>query len=349
MAKKSSKKSSRAVSKKAAAKTSSKKSTPKAASTPKSAVMTQNNSQDWLPVVLIVLGVIVLIYAVFSLFSGAADIVEAAAVVNGVAITQDQVDTQYASLPEEYKQVYTKELILQQLIDEQLIYERAKNAGVSVSDEDIAREIQTILESGNLSLVSLEENLATFNLTIEDYEALIEKKIFVDEGIALILSEVQEPSQEEIQEFYDTNRSQFVQEPQVRVRHILISNQQENASTFASDVRAQLDTEDFCDLVEEYSEDQGSVNNCGEYTFGRGVMVSEFERASFDLSPGEVIIVQTTFGYHIIEKLADVPESVIALEEVEAQIRNALLNQKQVEAYQSFLEEAKRNSDIVIN
>lgn len=312
------------------------------------------NQTDWLPVVLIVLGAIVLIYAVFSLFSGddsqTVESSEVAAVVNGIEITQSQLDTQYAILPDQYKQVYTKELILQQLIDEQLVLEEAKDAGITVSEEEINQEIQSILDSGELTLVDLQENLATFNLTIDDFENLIERKVFIEEGMQIILADVEEPTQAEIQERYDANKSQFTQDPQVRVRHILIASQRENAAELGLDLKEQVEAgADFCDLVEEYSDDKGSVDNCGEYTFGRDYMVPEFENAAFNLSPGDVTMVQTTFGYHVIEKLEDIPETTLSLDEVEDQIRTALLNQKQVSEYQEFLEDAKANAEIVKN
>ena len=60
--------------------------------------------------------------------------------------------------------------------------------------------------------------------------------------------------------------------------------------------------EDFATLARQYSEDPGSRNSGGEYIFGRGKMVPEFEAAAFSLEPGEVSdIIQTRFGYHIIK------------------------------------------------
>jgi len=347
----------KAVARKAAAKKASKKTAKKVAkkSVVKKTVSPSDQQTDWLPVVLIVLGAIVLIYAVFSLFSGDApeqvvESSEVAAVVNGVEIMQTQLDTQYAILPDQYKQVYTKDLILQQLIDEQLVIEEAQAAEVTVSDEEVNQEVQSILDSGELSLVDLQENLANFNLTIEDFENLIERKILIEEGMQLILADVEEPTQAELQAFYNANKSQFVQEPQVSVRHILIASQRENAAELGLELKEQVEEgDDFCDLVEEYSDDKGSVDNCGEYTFGRGFMVPAFEEAAFTLEPGNVTMVQTTFGYHVIEKLEDIPETTLSFSDVEDQIRSTLLNQKQVEAYQAFLEQAKADAEIVKN
>ncbi len=63
--------------------------------------------------------------------------------------------------------------------------------------------------------------------------------------------------------------------------------------------------EKFSALAIEYSIDPGSAKRGGDLgTFGRGMMVKEFERAAFDLQKGQVSgIVKTQFGYHIIKRL----------------------------------------------
>ena len=63
--------------------------------------------------------------------------------------------------------------------------------------------------------------------------------------------------------------------------------------------------EDFMTVVAEYNEDPG-MDVYGEdgYYFNSGVMVEEYEEASFALEEGGVSeIVETTYGYHIIKRL----------------------------------------------
>ncbi len=60
--------------------------------------------------------------------------------------------------------------------------------------------------------------------------------------------------------------------------------------------------EDFAALAKEFSED-GSSQWGGDYLFGRGAMVEEFEDAAFSLEPGQITNtpVRTMFGYHILK------------------------------------------------
>lgn len=66
--------------------------------------------------------------------------------------------------------------------------------------------------------------------------------------------------------------------------------------------------ENFEELAQEYSDDPGSKERGGDLGwFERGVMVSEFEEAAFNLSKDQITdeVIETDFGYHIIKKTED--------------------------------------------
>lgn len=58
-----------------------------------------------------------------------------------------------------------------------------------------------------------------------------------------------------------------------------------------------VDGEDFDELIRHYSEDDKST-----YSFGKGEMAPEFEKAAFNLATGEISdVVETEYGYHVIK------------------------------------------------
>src|SRR5581483_796876 len=125
-------------------------------------------------------------------------------------------------------------------------------------------------------------------------------------------------SDDEIANYYNEHLPEF---EEVRARHILISTQpqppapgakpgeqpkplsKDEARKKAEEVLAKVRKgEDFAALAKQYSDDAGSKDKGGEYTFGRGQMVAEFEKAAFNMKPGEVSdLVETQFGFHIIK------------------------------------------------
>ena len=125
------------------------------------------------------------------------------------------------------------------------------------------------------------------------------------------------------------------QEEQLHCRHILVETEET-----ANEVLQRLQGgEDFVDLASEYSTDETNKNEGGDLGwFGRGVMVEEFEAAAFALQLGEVSdIVQTTFGYHLIECLE---------RDENRELDAATLDQRKRESFSNWLFEQK-NSDAV--
>lgn len=90
-------------------------------------------------------------------------------------------------------------------------------------------------------------------------------------------------------------------EEQVWARHILLDDK-----TKAEAARnLLLGGADFVKMAQEQSKDTGSGANGGDLGwFGKGAMVAEFETAAFSQKVGEIgEVVQTQFGYHIIQVL----------------------------------------------
>lgn len=125
----------------------------------------------------------------------------------------------------------------------------------------------------------------------------------------------------------------------VRAKHILIKNTDDADAALSEDLlvaalakakealaRAKAG-EDFSALVKEYSQDPGSLTeeNAEGYIFARGEFVPEFEAAAFSMEPGQISdIVETQFGYHIIEleekDIAPTAEQIQARKDYETNI-----------------------------
>ncbi len=153
---------------------------------------------------------------------------------------------------------------------------------------------------------------------------------------------------------------------QVRARHILIStvdqttNQPLEADAIAAAKEKAEDLlerakagEDFATLATENTEDPGSVETGGEYTFGRGQMVPEFEEAAFNLEEGEISdLVATSYGYHIIKLEEKLPSTEEQVEQVEATVESIRENyeyQQLSEAFSTMYEEKLEEYEVVVN
>ncbi len=142
------------------------------------------------------------------------------------------------------------------------------------------------------------------------------------------------PSDKEIQNYYNRQRDSGLTHPeQVRARHILIAvapdatpAQKAAAKAKADDLLKQIKAgADFAKLAKQFSDDPGTRNSGGDLGyFGQSEMVKPFADAAFMMKAGEVTVVQTQFGYHVIQVEDHKLAHVDTLEEARPQIIEAL-------------------------
>lgn len=169
-------------------------------------------------------------------------------------------------------------------------------------------------------------------------------------------------SDQEAQTYYEGNKDKYTfDQEKVKARHILIKTiddsgnelpNQDAIKAKAEEVLAKVKAgEDFVSLVTQYSEDEGSKKLGGEYTFGKGEMVKEFEDAAFSMKPGETSnLVKTNFGYHIIKLEAKYEKGQVeSFEEAKDNIKTTIKNTKVEEEYNKKLEDWIKNSKIIKN
>ncbi len=129
----------------------------------------------------------------------------------------------------------------------------------------------------------------------------------------------------------------FKNEDQAWVRHILISTGAKRTEAQAKKTADSLiniikKNDNFVELVKTVSEDPGSIANNGEYKwFPKGMMVSEFENAAFNGRKGQLQLVKTSYGYHIVEVLGQRTAKLPVLAPVVKQIKPSAQTRKKVE------------------
>lgn len=125
-----------------------------------------------------------------------------------------------------------------------------------------------------------------------------------------------------------------------RARHILVEKE-EDAKALIAQIKGGAS---FEELAKKNSKDTGSAANGGDLDFANpNNFVPEFSKAMTALKKGEMTQepVKSQFGYHII-KLEDVrPATFPAFDDVKAQIKQRLEQQKSAEFQKSLIDKAK--------
>ncbi len=146
-------------------------------------------------------------------------------------------------------------------------------------------------------------------------------------------------SDEDIEEYYYLNlEREFTTPERVGARHILkkvpagADEATREAARKAIEEAAKRIAagEDFAAVAREVSDDEATASSGGDLgVFERGKMVQAFEDAAFALKEGEVSgVVETPFGYHLIQVYKHEPGGQRPLEEVRDEIIEKLRAEK---------------------
>jgi len=208
--------------------------------------------------------------------------------------------------------------VLQTVVSRTLIRQLAAEEGIEISQANLQARVEeekaSILDSGQF--ISWDEFTEQTGIGDEYFARLVEDAELIDR-----LSEAYGPDREV---------------EQVHARHILVEDEETG-----QEVLDRLEAgEDWAALAAEYSQDTSNKDNAGDLDwFPRGMMVAPFEEAAFSMEPGETSdLVQTDFGYHIIQVLEK------GMRELDEQTYNSMEQQ----AFQQWLDEQRAAAEMTI-
>ncbi len=252
------------------------------------------------------------------------------------------------------KQITTKELferlynlngqqVLNQMISELLVQEKAAKQQIEVSLDEITIEIDKFKKQFG-DEKSLSNQLSVQGMTVEDLKSQIELQLLTKK--LLVKDKNLQVTELEIKEYFDKNKDKMATPEQIRVSHILVGTEQE-----AKDLLIALQARaDFKLLAKAKSMDNLNKEKGGEIGFfSKGNLVPEFEQVAFGLKKAGDIsdIVKTQFGYHVIRLEERKPsQSAEFTQQIQDKIEELLLQQKLSQEIPNWLQELHSKAEI---
>ncbi|THG89757.1 hypothetical protein AJ85_15160 [Alkalihalobacillus alcalophilus ATCC 27647 = CGMCC 1.3604] len=235
------------------------------------------------------------------------------ATVNGEKIKQDQV--------EQLVMAQHGATALETLITDKMIELEAKEQGITVTEDEMAAEMENYYEMYN-GEEAFQEMLSQNGMSIEELENDIHYYLLTKK----LMSSIIEVTEEETVAYFEENQEQFNQEEQVEASHILVEDEDT-----ANEVKEKLAAgEDFSTLAVEFSTDEASKEEGGQLGyFSKGDMVEPFEEVAFELELDQISEpVESEFGFHIIKVTGKNEAKEAEFEEHREEIEDILFNEK---------------------
>ena len=203
--------------------------------------------------------------------------------------------------------------VLESLINQKLILEIAEVESIEVEDREVDQAVEQYIAQ-SVGQAGSEERLESIlgkriselrrewwpdmkeQLVAERYQGQLFGDVVVTRDEVFVFYNDYADSLEEVPTVYNSSHIFFRARPGGESR--------KKARFLLDSLRGEiLSGSDFARLASLYSEDPGSAKRGGELGFvNRGTLVPAFEQVAYTLGPGEVSdVVETEFGYHIIE------------------------------------------------
>jgi parvulin-like peptidyl-prolyl isomerase len=288
------------------------------------------------------------------------------AIVNGVEISGEAVQfeldrlvrfymTHGMSLEEVKKSLpELEEKALEQAIGAKLLLDRATELDVPLSGEEIDAEIQKVVtQVGGVD--NYKKALEAQGITEDAFRKELEKGARVNKLVNQACSEVPDPTEEEVAEFFNAHKSEFAAPHEVLCQHILVKfdeNDLPEVKSAALDkilaIRDRIvNGGDFAEEAKKNSDCPSGQEGGSLGWFGRGMMVPEFDKCAFEMKKSEVSnVVTTQFGYHIIYKADERGGGERTLVDVHDQVKDLIRHSARGRAMDKFVAELREKAVI---
>lgn len=297
------------------------------------------------------------------------------AVVNGTEIKRDEVEKLYRSQlaldqpPPPHEQALSMKLaILDELINNEIMLERARKLGMEATDGEV--EDKFIEMKAPYTEDEFQRQLKERDLTVDDLKRDLRRQLTVQKVFNREVFSKVSVTDQEIAEFYEQNRDQFnVREPQYRIAQIVITPRPDpglrnrkgddaatdaEARRKAASLLQQLQAgADFSQLAMDYSEDPTTASTGGDLGYIPDSSLNNtdpaIKRMITGMRPGEVSNVVSMGGtYRIFKMIAKEPAGLRQLDDVRTKefIRETLRNRKEQLLRAAFLTVAREEARV---
>ena len=288
--------------------------------------------------------------------------------VNGAEITRGEiVEVMNMAMQQVAGQVPPQQMQQMQAqmynnVQEQLITKKLMDAAIADANIEVStEELNTAMEEVRANVPEgqdLNTALAAAGTTMDELTESIKEQLATRTFLEGKTADIPEATEAEAKEFYDTNPDRFTKPESVTASHILIKFDEADTDeskaakkTQLEGIRADILAEKmtFADAATAHSGCPSSAQGGSLGTFGKGQMVPEFEVAAFTQETNEIgDVVETSFGYHIIQVTEKQDEGVVSFDEAKESVLAFLSGQKKQQAISDFIQSLRDSATIEV-
>lgn len=247
--------------------------------------------------------------------------------------------------------------MLNEVIAELLIKDRADRLNISVNDAEVKDALAKLKQQYNITTEEqFQESLKHSGMTRADMEARLRDQLLTNKLFSHELRGRDELTDKELRERYDREKESYRLPERARLRSIIVTRPDDPAAAermatrvqqIADDAKAAPDFAKYAASVPENAmKDKGG--DMGEVA--RGELLPDLDKAVFNSNNGAILgPIATKSGWHIIKVEQRLPSEVPAFESVKDKLRKDVSDEAYQRDYKAYIDRLRKDAFIQIN
>jgi foldase protein PrsA len=233
------------------------------------------------------------------------------------------------------KRTMLEEEILESMIMEKIVLQRAREMNLSVSNTELERKLIDIRKDYGDNFFDL---LVAQNVRYEDWREELRKEMLLDKLVAADVNASVRVSEDEAEDYFNANPGLCKTQARVRAAQIVVRDQDK-----AREIKARLENgEDFAKVAAQVSIGPEAVRGGDLGLISRQTMPEPLDKTLFSLPVGKVSpIVKSAYGYHIFKITEIQPARTRSFGDCKEEVMATVRARKEDAAFTTWLEGLK--------
>jgi peptidyl-prolyl cis-trans isomerase SurA len=244
---------------------------------------------------------------------------------------------------------------LDSLVDERLMLQEADKLKISVTPDEIDKNIEQIKKDNSWSQAQLEQAVKNQGYkTYLDYRNDVRKQVLKFRIVGLQVRQRVNVSDDDVRAYYEQNVKSLDADAKVHARHIFFKLPAGAASSLVSQVMTKARQvaararagDDFAELAKKETEDPATRPTGGDLgSISRGSLPGHVEAVLFSMKVGEISEpIRTDGGVHVMKVVGRDAGSARPFSEVKEQVRRQLFEQELEKQLKLWLQDVRKKS-----
>jgi peptidyl-prolyl cis-trans isomerase C len=235
--------------------------------------------------------------------------------------------------------------LLDTLIDRAIVVQRAKAAGLTISDADVQRSTDALAEDARKGGQAFGERLRADGQTMETLTEEMRERLLAERYVAE-QTRAEHASPAEARAWFDQHRAAFDTPEEIHAQQLVVSSADE-AKSLLDQLRKGAPFEDLA-RAHSTSPDARTGGDLG--WFPRGTMPKQFDDACFGLGAGKLSgVVASPYGFHVFKVLGKRGAKHRAFEDVKAEAERQATAEKRSQAERQLLAQLRKSAEVRVD